>query len=337
MSSKRKCVQTPIEEKVKKLKSWQQNRHWTPTEAASELKVKNGTLLGWRKELSDANLSFVREPQLEEGRFRKSGAGPNHKLKSYESQVREYFDSCMADGGKISRAELRQYCRQFPEFQLESDGNQKMWVWRFFKRYQETSETTIQPVNILSFQVAEKADEPSPVETSPTTELSPTEIPSPAEPPSPLEELSRVEVTSPVDIPSPAEASSPDELIIPDETQSLISETPPVEKLRSSRKPLSVRGLAVVLSKAPTNEAETFLKKFNIFQFSSTPKISAHLKTKLPPDTIDDPEDITDMIPEDIIRICCAKVTTLQKKKNSGGVGNSADYRLRGCIDHRGP
>ncbi|ETP39882.1 hypothetical protein F442_12694, partial [Phytophthora nicotianae P10297] len=56
---------------------------------------------GWRKELSDASLSFVREPQLEEGRFRKSGAGPNHKLKSYESQVLEYFDSCMADGAAL--------------------------------------------------------------------------------------------------------------------------------------------------------------------------------------------------------------------------------------------
>ncbi|KAJ8564040.1 hypothetical protein ON010_g7303 [Phytophthora cinnamomi] len=100
MEKKRRKVQATEAERVQALKTWQQHRHeWKPTEAAKRLGVHKSTLLGWRNELSDRELSFVREPRLDPGGKRKKGAGPDRQLQPYEDRVLEFYTNSLRDGG----------------------------------------------------------------------------------------------------------------------------------------------------------------------------------------------------------------------------------------------
>ncbi|KAF4146484.1 hypothetical protein GN958_ATG04349 [Phytophthora infestans] len=135
MEKKRRCVQYTEADKTKALKIWAKNREWNTSQAASGLGVKKSTLLGWRKALSDSKLSFVKEPSLDPGRYRKSGAGPDRQEKSYEDRVLQFYRNCVEGGSKISVAELQRYCEQIPEFAIQNDHTKQNWVWRFIDHY----------------------------------------------------------------------------------------------------------------------------------------------------------------------------------------------------------
>ncbi|KAE9045331.1 hypothetical protein PR003_g12168 [Phytophthora rubi] len=67
---RRRCKQTPVAEKIEKLKIWQANADWGPAEAARQLGANKSTLLGWIKALLDDKLSFIKEPDPDTGTFR---------------------------------------------------------------------------------------------------------------------------------------------------------------------------------------------------------------------------------------------------------------------------
>lgn len=135
MAEKHRCVQTLEAERVKRLKSWQQNRHGKSTQAATELGVSKGTLLGWRKDLSDPALSFIKDLQPDPERFRKKGAESHRKLKPYDNRVVEFYRNCIRDGGTVTSTELLQYCCQSPDFVLQNENTKQSWVWRFIEYY----------------------------------------------------------------------------------------------------------------------------------------------------------------------------------------------------------
>lgn len=76
METQRKNKQTRLAERARLLGICRDHRdEWGPTKAAKMLGVSKGTLLGWRKELSDSRLSFVRQVPSDPGWVCKKGSG----------------------------------------------------------------------------------------------------------------------------------------------------------------------------------------------------------------------------------------------------------------------
>ncbi|KAE9061284.1 hypothetical protein PF010_g29872 [Phytophthora fragariae] len=144
--SKRACVQTSVEEQVKKLKVWQQNKGWSLSEAARALSVKPNTLLGWRDKLSNSDLSFIKDPSTISGQYRKLGGGRPHKVSSYESRVVEFYENCIRDGGIVTSGTLKTYCKNIEEFALLPSKTQASWIRRFL----DAASVAITPRRLLN-------------------------------------------------------------------------------------------------------------------------------------------------------------------------------------------
>ncbi|OWY94393.1 Cysteine protease [Phytophthora megakarya] len=105
---KRVCKQVLRSDKAEKLKLWDENPDWTPTEAAKKLGVSRTTLLGWR---GDPKLSADKAPAENGDGFRAKGAGRKHRLEEYECDAIAFYDQRLAEGEPVTHSVMREHCK----------------------------------------------------------------------------------------------------------------------------------------------------------------------------------------------------------------------------------
>lgn len=98
---------------------------------ASELGVAKDTLLGWRKTLSDAGLTYVRDPsEPGEHQVCKNGGGRKHYIANYEESVVAFCDDLNRKDTPPTHAAILSYCRTFEQFAAQNVKTQRSWVHR---------------------------------------------------------------------------------------------------------------------------------------------------------------------------------------------------------------
>ncbi|OWZ11779.1 hypothetical protein PHMEG_00015146 [Phytophthora megakarya] len=160
---------------AEKLKLWDENSDWTPTEAAKKRGVLRTTLSGWR---GDPKLSADKGPGENGDRFRAKGAGRKHRLEEYECDAIAFYDKRLAEGETVTHSVMREHCKtKYPAFALKDVPKQHNWITRFLKCYKpspsvvRTSAST-QPDETVVEEVipttADGATQTDAVETTPT-------------------------------------------------------------------------------------------------------------------------------------------------------------------------
>lgn len=104
-------------ERARVVEEWAEHQdEWTASEVTRRNGIQLLTLLGWRDELSDEKLAFVRKVPADSKRIRKSGADTKAKLKPYELRVLDFYTNCQRDGDHVRPKNIIIYCQNIPEF-----------------------------------------------------------------------------------------------------------------------------------------------------------------------------------------------------------------------------
>ncbi|KAF4144062.1 Ulp1 protease family C-terminal catalytic domain-containing protein [Phytophthora infestans] len=109
-------TETPIRERIAKLKTWRDHSDRSAGKAATELNVLKPTLLSWKKTYWHKLDTY--EPGVAK---REKGGGRKHKMETYEWAVIEYCDTCGREDGKVKREDVFDYCSRIEQFALKTD------------------------------------------------------------------------------------------------------------------------------------------------------------------------------------------------------------------------
>lgn len=103
-------TETPIRERIAKLKTWRVHSDWSAGKAAKELNVLKPTLLSWKKTYWHKLDTY--EPGDAK---REKGGGRKHRMETYEWAVIEYCDTCGREDGKVKREDVFDYCSRIEQ------------------------------------------------------------------------------------------------------------------------------------------------------------------------------------------------------------------------------